>query len=171
MPLSQSGVSADGQEIGRLPLDDAGRAVLTVADLAAGERSISAAYSGPPRYTASSARPLTLTVDRATTRLSLSGPVGPVPVGQASTLLATIAVEQPGGGTPAGAVMFRSGTTELERTALDSSGIARLTLHDLAPGDYQLVAEYAGNANFAPSTTTPFVLQVRAQLYLPLVVR
>jgi hypothetical protein len=78
--------------------------------------------------------------------------------GQPVTLTATVAA----GTAPSGTVTFTDGTTVLGTAPLDNSGRAAITLTNLAVGSHTLTASYAGNANFAPSTSPPLAQNVTA---------
>jgi hypothetical protein len=64
-----------------------------------------------------------------------------------------------GAGTPTGSVEFVDGTTQLG-TAKLSNGTATLTLPHLAAGHHQVTASYNGDADNAPSKSSPLTLTV-----------
>ena len=77
-------------------------------------------------------------------------------------LVLTADVTSMSGGTPAGSVTFYAGQTQLGSTTL-SGGTASLTLTSFPSGDASLSAKYAGDGNFAASTSASIpVLTVTA---------
>jgi hypothetical protein len=91
----------------------------------------------------------------ATTVLSLTAvPVSASPVGQSVTLTATLLPFAAGGQSTNGdSVTFKNGTTTLGMGTL-ASGVASLTLTKLPAGVDSLTVTFAGDSNFAASTST-----------------
>ena len=143
------------------PLDEAGQARITVADLAAGDHAIRADYSGDVNF-APSAATLHQTVGRATTRTAVelsSAAAAPGAFGAVVTLEATVSSDMPGAAT--GSVTFRDGTTGLGTAELDPAGVARLDV-ELGWGSHTISAAYGGDATFAPSVVTvPHIIQAK----------
>ncbi len=83
---------------------------------------------------------------------TLSSALNPSTYGQAVTLTATV-VPSTGSGTPTGTVTFLNGTASLGTSTL-SKGVASLTVSSLTTGTDSIVASYAGDPNFLPSTST-----------------
>ncbi len=73
------------------------------------------------------------------------------------TITATVRVIT-GAATPTGTVTFTSGTTQLGSATL-SAGTATIT-PALAPGNYQIVATYSGDADDSGSASAPLPLTV-----------
>jgi hypothetical protein len=101
--------------------------------------------------------PLTETIKKATTTTTLTSTPNPSTFGQSVTLTAT--VTSAGSITPNGTVTFKQGTTTLGSGTLNSGGQASLNTTKLAVGTDSLTAVYAGNSNFAGSTS-PVLKQV-----------
>ncbi len=129
-----------------------------------GSHSYTASYSGDSNYaaTVSSASIVTSAPSATTTTETLTGSTS---TGSTTTLAATIV---PGtSGTPAsptGAVTFYDGTTVIGAATL-SSRTATITAV-LAQGTHALTAQYAGDANFAASTSASTSLIIVAPLTL-----
>jgi len=149
--------------LGTATLNSSGVATLTLTTLAVGTYSVTAQYAGNANFLSSTSAAASVTVssEPATTATSLTVFPNPVATGQTLTLTATV----PGSGStaPAGIVSFLSGSTPLGTAALNSSGVATLTLTTLAVGTYNLTAQYAGNASFPSSTSAAVSVTVSTQ--------
>lgn len=103
----------------------------------------------------------TLQIDPAATTTSLMASSGSVNPGASVTLTATVSSAA---GTPTGNVSFYDGTTLLGTEAL-SGGTASLSTTSLSAGTtHNITASYAGNADFAPSSTTASTAVIVAPL-------
>jgi len=100
-------------------------------------------------------------IDGTTT--SLASSLNPSIAGQAVTFTATVTA-QPGfyQGLPTGTVSFLDGTTSLGSSALNSGGVAILTISTLAVGTHSVTGAYNGAADFGPSTSAVLTLVVQA---------
>ena len=65
-------------------------------------------------------------------------------------------------GTPAGTVNFTQGTTKLGSGTLNAAGVATYSTSSLAVGSDSVAAAYAGNSDFAASTSTAVAVSVTA---------
>jgi acid phosphatase len=95
----------------------------------------------------------------AATTTTLASSLNPATAGQNVTFTATVGSAS---GTPGGAVSFLDGTTQIGTGTLNASGVATFTTTSLAIGTHNLIAAYAGNANFAPGQSAAY-----AQTILP----
>jgi hypothetical protein len=126
------------------------RATLTTSFTTAGTDSISAKYSGDANNAGSTSPTLSQVIINATTT-ALASSLNPSVVGQAVTFTAT--VSSTSGAPPNGeTVTFYNGSAVLGTAAL-SGGIASLTTSSLPVGTFTITASYAGDANFAASTS------------------
>jgi hypothetical protein len=128
-----------------------GPATFTTASLSVGTHSISAVYSGDTNFTASTGSLQGLTVNRASSAISVSSNNNPSVFGQAVTFTATVTAVAPGSGIATGTVAFFDGTTNLGSPALDASGHATLTTSALGAGTHNITVQYSGDGNFNPS--------------------
>jgi uncharacterized protein (TIGR03437 family) len=113
-----------------------------------GGHSITAAYSGDIHFLTSSSNALSQTVNKASTGTALTASVN----GSTVALTASVAVIQPGAGSPTGTVQFFNGATSLGTVALSGQLTATLsTSLSLASGN--LTAVYSGDGNFTGSTS------------------
>ncbi|MEO7273194.1 MAG: Ig-like domain repeat protein [Vicinamibacterales bacterium] len=99
----------------------------------------------------------TLTITKASTRLSLTSTASAAVIGQPVTLTAALAVQNPGSGHPSGTVVFTDGTTVIAGCAaqpVGPTGAATCATAALGIGRHSLNASYAGDGNFTASATT-----------------
>jgi hypothetical protein len=125
-----------------------GVAAFTTTQLAPGQRSLTAVYSGETRFSASTSPVLQQTIEGLATITARSS-VNPSRVGQAVTLSAT--VDTGGGPEATGRVTFRAGTKVLG-SSLVSSGVAAVTTTALVVGGHTISAAYEGDARYAAIT-------------------
>jgi hypothetical protein len=149
-----------------IPLDDSGRATLTLPSLAGGSHNFSAAYTPADNnvLAASQTSPTTYQVAPAatTTKLSVTPtPSQPVVAGIPILLTATVAPTS-GDGQLTGTVTFRDGATRLG-TATLWHGVATLRTSALAVGTHSLTATYSGDADYAASSSAAVHVQIQAQ--------
>jgi len=83
------------------------------------------------------------------TTTTVASSLNPSTFGQAVTFTATAKATS---GTPTGTVTFKDGTKALGSAAL-VAGVAKFTAKSLAVGAHSITAVYAGNVNFAGSTS------------------
>lgn len=102
----------------------------------------------------------TLTIldnDPSPTSTAVSSSVNPSEFGQSVTFTATVTSS---GGTPAGTVQFKDGSSNLGSPLTLTAGIAQLSTSSLASGTHTITAEYSGDTNFIASTGNLFGGQV-----------
>jgi hypothetical protein len=136
-------------------------ATITTTSLATGSHSITANYAGNANYAASTSPVLTQTVNAAppaTTTTTVTSSLNPSTAGQSVTFTATVAT---GTGTPTGTVTFFDGATNIGTGTL-SGNTATFTTTSLATGSHNITANYAGNANYAASTSPVLTQTVNA---------
>ncbi|MGH7267945.1 MAG: Ig-like domain repeat protein [Candidatus Rokuibacteriota bacterium] len=122
--------------------------------LALGAHTIEAQYGGDANFTASTAAPLTQTVNQAaTTTAAVQSSVNPSVFGQSVQFTATVTVTPPGGGTATGTVEFFDGAASLGTGTLDGAGQATVATTSLAAGSRAITAVYAGTPSFTGSTS------------------
>ena len=127
-----------------------GHATLTTAALGGGNHSITAVYGGTANFATSASGAITQTVHAATTASALTASVNPSSYNQSVTFTAKVTS---GGGIPAGTVTFKSGGATVGTGALNGSGVATFATNALIVGAHSITAVYAGNGNFAASTS------------------
>ena len=134
-------------------------ATLTLSTLAAGTHPITASYAGDSCNGASSTtQTLSQVVNQAQTLTKVTAAPSPGIAGTQETITATVQLVS-GSAPLTGTVTFASGTTTLGSGTLNGSGTASASV-TLAPGSYQIVAAYAGDANGEGSSSTALPYQV-----------
>jgi hypothetical protein len=134
-----------------------GVAAFSTSNLAVGNHTITATYSGDSNFIASTSNTLTQTVNKASTTTTVSASANPSAFGQNVTFTATVAVVAPGAGTPTGTVSFLDGLISIGNVALNPSGQASLSKSDLTAGTHSIGVSYGGDGNFILSTGTTTV--------------
>jgi large repetitive protein len=126
--------------------------------LAPGIHSIAATYSGDADSAASASSQLALTVNQATTAVTIVVAPNPAMVLTPIALAATVTGN---GGAPTGTVNFyANGTTLLGAATLETNGTATIQYAPRAVGSFQLTAVYAGDTNDASATSSTVSLAV-----------
>ncbi|MGH7567794.1 MAG: Ig-like domain-containing protein [Gemmatimonadales bacterium] len=131
----------------------------SIAFSSTGGRTVTATYTSDGNFTGSASASVGHTVNQAGTTTAITGDTpDPSVVGQAYTVSYSVAVSAPGDGTPTGNVTVSDGTLSCIGTV--AAGSCSLT--SLTPGAKTLTATYAGDANFAASTSAGAPHQVNA---------
>jgi Bacterial Ig-like domain (group 3) len=129
-----------------------GVATLSFAGLTVGSHSITATYSGSPKNLVSTSSALTQTVNKANTTTKLASSLNPSVHGQAVTFTATVTGAF--GGSPAGTVTFRNGTSVMGTgTVNTSTHKATFTTSSLSTGTHSITAAYGGSTAYRTSTS------------------
>jgi hypothetical protein len=131
-----------------------GQANYTTSYTTAGNRAITAVYSGDGNYVASTSAVLTQVVKKVSSTTTLTSSQNPSNAGQAVTFTATVVSGNPSLSLPAptGTVQFKDGSTLLGSSSL-SGGVATLTTTALSTGTHSITAVYGGNVDYAGSTS------------------
>ena len=127
---------------------------VTVTPTTPGSRTISASFPATTVHQVSGSGS-GLNVNQATTTTAILATPSPSVPGQPVTLSATVSVVAPGAGSPGGTITFFDGSATLG-TGTISSGVATLTAAALTVGAHSIKATYAGDPNFATSTSAVF---------------
>ena len=130
-----------------------GHAELTTSSLDLGDHSVTARYVGDPTYEPSLAAPLTQTVTKASTALTLTSSANPSIVGQLVGLTAHV---QTAAGAPVseGAVVFTDGGSPLAIVPLDASGNAVAPTTFGSTGTHSIVASFPGSFHYEVSSSS-----------------
>ncbi|MFZ0771007.1 MAG: Ig-like domain repeat protein [Candidatus Sulfotelmatobacter sp.] len=128
-----------------------GSASFTTSTLPPGTNAITAVYAGDSNFAGSTSNAVSQVVSTAATTTALASSLNPSGDGSAVTFTAT--VTSSAGAPPNGeTVTFLNGTASLGTGTL-SSGSASLTTSTLPLGTSSITATYAGDSNFAGSTS------------------
>jgi hypothetical protein len=140
--------------LGPIAVDGSGHAAADpVADLAVGDHTVVASYSGDSGFLPSEDA-ITQSVNKAATTTALASDVNPSVFGQPVTFTATVAVTAPGSGTPTGTIGFFDGSTLLSTQPLSGvldGGSASFTTGALSVGTHAITAKYSGDGSFQDS--------------------
>jgi Tol biopolymer transport system component len=139
----------------------AGQATFTSSSLSVASHSITAVYVGDGNFNGSGSAALPQIVARPTAIVTVSSSLNPSLLNQQLVLTAKVTAAPPATGTPTGTVAFQDGATSLGTVALNSSGVATLTLSTLAAGSHVVIAVYSGDAGFSGASSAPFTQSVQ----------
>jgi len=144
--------------LGAGTLNGSGLATYSYTASAAGLLSVTATYSGDPSNAISSSPSVAVNVTGSTPSTTVEV-VAPTTVtqGQNVTFTATVTGS---GATPTGTVMFYSGANSLGSGVLNGSGVATVSSTTVPVGPNSVIANYPGDATYAASLSSPFVVQV-----------
>ena len=121
-----------------------------------GEYHLFAVYTGDGNYLPadSSATPQSLTVAKEPTATTLALPAATLAFDQQGGALLTFQVTAATSGTPTGSVTVTAGSTPICSAVLaNGTGTCALATGELGPGNYQLIATYGGDGDFAGSAS------------------
>lgn len=136
--------------LGTVTLDAAGHGTFTIPQLAAGSHNIAVSYSGDNgNFPVSST--FVQGVDLRPTQTTLTATSTSTANSQQVTLISV--VRWSGTGTPTGAVTFTSGSNVLGTVAVDSTGVATLTINVPSNSTQTVVATYSGDGSYAGSAS------------------
>ncbi|HLJ95832.1 MAG TPA: Ig-like domain repeat protein [Gemmataceae bacterium] len=148
----------NGTSIGQGTLSTSGgvtTASFSTSSLTVGSHTITASYSGDSNFLAGTAS-LAQAVAHAKTSTTVVS-TGSSASGQSVTFTATIAVQNPGAGTPTGTVQFQiDGTNAGSPVGVSTTGgvtTAAFTTAALAVGTHTITATYSGDGGFAGSSS------------------
>lgn len=134
-----------------------GSGSIVVTTLAVGSHSLTATYAGSTDFISATSGATIETVNKATPAVLLTfSPASPV-YGQTINFTATVSGP---GATPSGSVTLSDGSTVLG-TVILANGVAGFTSSSLAPGAHSLTADYGGDGNFVPATSSATAVTVQ----------
>ena len=153
--------------LGSAKLNSTAVATFSSSSLGAGDHTIVAEYGGDTHNSSGESAGVAQVVDQAATQVALTGSPNPAPHGSSVTLLATVKVVAPGGGTRTGTVTFKDGTTTLAAVKV-SGDDAKYSLKTLAVGPHTITAAYSGDANneSSESSITQTIVKASTQVML-----
>jgi hypothetical protein len=147
----------DGAAAGSAALDRNGSAIFEIASLPVGTHFVSANYPGDANNAPAQSATLHQVISPIPTNtlLTTSRTGGSSP----QTILVA-SVQSSSGHVPTGTVTFLNGSSTVGTVPLDEAGVATY-VPSLPAGSLTLVAEYAGDANHSPSTSSPVNISVQ----------
>ena len=144
-----------GNPLGSAILDSTGTATLTVSKLSVGTHVLQANFLGDNSTMASSSSSLNEIVEQDSSTTLLSSSSANASAGSPVTF--TVSVMTGSGAMAIGVAKFYEGTALLGTATLDARASAVLTLTTLSVGAHTIVAQYSGNTDFSPSTSSPLI--------------
>ena len=156
---------AEGSTVlGNATLNASGVAMLTISTLAPGTNPIVATYGGDVNNSSSASAAFIETTLQIGTVVTLTSNANPAHTGQTVTLTANVAMVagSTADGAITGQVTFTDGIVTLGVVTVNAAGNAVLNVSTLAVGTHNIVASYAGNTNYASSSSSPLaeVIQI-----------
>lgn len=142
--------------LGTVTLSNGGIASFSTSSLAASGTpySITATYNANTQFNASTSASFALSVIPVATITSAVTSPNPSTIGQLVTLTVTVDAINTGIIIPDGTVTASYGSTVIGTGSLNSSGVVTFLTSSLPAGSLPIVINYAGNSNYAPSSTT-----------------
>lgn len=135
-------------------LDATGKATFDATSLTIGSHAITVQYLGDDDFATSTSAVLNQVVNKVATTTTLTAAPNPSTFGDPVTFTATVTPNASGFGAVTGSVQFLNGTTVIGTAAVNSSGIATLTVSNLAIGANSITAAYQGDSQYVASTST-----------------
>jgi hypothetical protein len=130
-----------------------GVATFATSTLTGGIHTITASYPGNTDYSPVVSAPLTQTVNKTASTVTLTSSVNPSNISQSVTFTATVTT----GAT--GTVTFLDGSTALG-TGTIASGVATFATSTLTGGTHTITASYAGDTTFNSAVSAPLTQTV-----------
>jgi hypothetical protein len=143
-----------------------GAADVSVTGLSVGPHSIKAVYlSDDLNFFTSTSTTINQQVNKASTSTSLASSAPTAVFGQPVTFTASVSVNSPGAGSPAGTIVFKDGTTVIGTQPVSSATgeQASITVSNLTVGQHAISAVYSGDDSFNGSTGNAPQTVTRAQ--------
>ena len=143
-------------------------ATCTTSALSVGAHSITASYSGDGNFIESATvSAITKMVSKASTTTTVRMSANPSISGKSVTFTATVAVAEPGAGSPSGSVTFFDGATRLATgslTVVDGKVQSTFSTSSLAVGRHSIMATYSGDSDFTTSMSAASSFYVNTDL-------
>jgi hypothetical protein len=133
-----------------------------ISPVGTGTHSAYAVYGGDANYTGSTSNQVQLTAQRVVTSLGLTASSSVSAPGQSVILVATLDKWSAQNHTATQTVTFLSNGVSIGTGAV-TNGVATLAISTLSAGTDSLTAHYAGDTDFAPSTSSSLSHTVTAQ--------
>ncbi len=137
-----------------------------------GQHLIVAAYAGDPSFLPTVSAPLTITIQKAQTTISVQPSLTQVPSGQTVTYTATIESGGQSGVPETGTVTyFLNGKIVVKRPVAPNFdfftqlyvGVATFNISTLPAGENTVTATYSGDPNYQGSSSAPVVVNVQTK--------
>ncbi len=159
VPTGNVVFTSDGATLGTVSVDGFGIATWTTSTLAIGQHAVVAAYQGDTTNSVSQSNTVQQVVQGQSSATVLRASAASLPVGTS----VTFSVQVTGSNTmvATGMVAFKEGSATLGTATLDGTGAAGFSTTAFPPGQHTVTAVYAGDANYAGSTSAAVVETVQ----------
>jgi hypothetical protein len=158
-PVGSVSFTADGASIGTAPVQN-GVAVLSITTLHPGTHTFVATFSGSGVFAASVSGSIAHNVARGQTNTNIAANQTNTTYGQTARFTVTVSAHAPAAGQPSGSVVIFADSVSLG-TATIVNGTAIFETSALYAGVKSMTATYAGDPNFAVSTSSAIQQNVR----------
>jgi Bacterial Ig-like domain (group 3)/FG-GAP-like repeat len=149
--------------LGTSTLNSSGVAILATTTLTQGTHSVTATYGGDVNFTSSASNAVSVQVNASALISTTTSLTGPATAAQGATVTCTAKViPASGAAKPTGMVTFLDKTAPLMTVTLDSTGAASFSTSALSLGSHLISVQYAGDTNFAGSTSNVVAIMVAA---------
>lgn len=149
--------SINGIEVAAAALSGSGTATVTLPAGPTGTDIVTATFAAQGNDQASSGT-ATLTVTPANSQISLTTSTTQIRLGQNVIFTANVATTTIG--TPTGTVVFLNGSAQIGEALLNATGQAVLNTQNLPAGTDTISAQYQGDGNFQPATSSSVTVTV-----------
>jgi hypothetical protein len=150
-PTGQVTFAQGNTILAQAPLNSSSQVSFSTSALATGSDTITATYVSDSLFAASNGSTVQTVQNTFNTTTSVGSSANPSVFSQSVTFTATVTSS---GGTPAGTVTFKDGSTTLGTSNLDGSGRATFTTSTLTVASHSITATYNGSSTFNPSTSS-----------------
>jgi hypothetical protein len=158
--LSGSVIFADGKTtLGEASVDSSGLSKLSTLFNIPGNHPLLAVFGGNSSFAGGSSATLTQVVNKASPPVTLASSKNPSSFGEPVQLAVTVSAVG-SGLTPTGTVNVTNDGNSIASGTLDNTGKVVLTVASLPVGSNSLVAQYAGDANYAGANSSPLIQTV-----------
>ena len=132
-----------------------GSCTLTAARFAVGTAKLTASYNGNADFAASASSTVSLTVNKASSKTTMSLSTTKVTDGHEESEKVSVTVAPQYSGTPGGKVTVKAGSTTVCTITLSSGkGSCTLSASRLGAGSYGFTASYGGSGDFGSSVSS-----------------
>jgi hypothetical protein len=150
-PTGQVTFAQGNTILAQAPLNSSGQVSFSTSALAAGSDTITATYASDSLFAASNGSRVQTVQNSFPTATTVSSSANPSVFSQSVTFTASVTSN---GGTPAGTVTFKDGSTTLGTSNIDGTGHASFSTSTLAVASHSITATYNGSSGFNPSTSS-----------------
>jgi large repetitive protein len=147
----------NGAPMGASPIGANGVATYTTTSLPVGSHSVFASFAGDATDSSATSAAIPVTIQPATSGITLSSNSNPALVGSTITFAMTVTGT---GAEPGGTVQLLDGANSVGTASLDNNGFASISTSKLSLGAHTMTANYSGDSSHPKSTSGSIVENV-----------